>query len=57
MSLQKISNPDDLLINASNPKLIEPDTIAYVMSFRNDGVAYSSILCLSLLRGIVACEI
>jgi hypothetical protein len=43
MSLQKISNPDDLLMNASNPKLIEPDTIGYVMSFRNDGVAYSSI--------------
>jgi hypothetical protein len=43
MNHLKITNTDDLLTNAATPRLIEAKIIDYIMSLRNDEVAYSTI--------------
>ena len=43
MNHLKITNTDDLLTNAATPRLIEAQIIDYIMSLRNEGVAYSTI--------------
>jgi integrase len=40
----KLTNVDDLLLHAStNPRLIEAQIIDYVMTLRNDGIAFTTI--------------
>jgi integrase len=39
----KITEVDDLLINSQNPKLIESQIIDYIMTLRDDGLAYATI--------------
>jgi integrase len=41
----KITNVDNLLLNTASPRLIESQIIDYVMSLRNDGVAFATIQC------------
>lgn len=43
MNHLKITDINDLLLNNSNPKLIESQIIGYIMSLRKDGVSYSTI--------------
>ena len=43
MNHLKITNIDNLLTNAAKPRLIEAQIIDYIMSLRNEGVAYSTI--------------
>lgn len=43
MNHLKLINADDLLLHQTNPKLIESQLIDYIMSLRQDGVAYSTI--------------
>jgi CheY-like chemotaxis protein len=38
-----ITNVDDLLLNSHNPKLIESQIIDYIMTLREDGLAYATI--------------
>jgi integrase len=39
----KITEVDDLLLNSRNPKLIESQIIDYIMTLRDDGLAYATI--------------
>jgi len=43
MNFLQITEVDDLLVNSTNPRLIESQIIDYVMTLRNDGIAYSTI--------------
>jgi integrase len=43
LSFKKLTNVDDLLLHASNPRLIEAQIIDYIMTLRKDGVAYTTI--------------
>jgi hypothetical protein len=43
MNHVKAQSTDELLKNQSNPRLIESQIIDYIMSLRNNGVAYSTI--------------
>lgn len=38
----KTVNPDDLLIHNTNPRVIESQLIDYIMTLRNDGLAYNT---------------
>ena len=39
----KLEEVDSMMINRKNPTLIESQIIDYIMSLRNDGLAYSTI--------------
>ena len=43
MNHLKITKPDDLLLNQQNPRIIESQIIDYIMSLRNDNLAYATI--------------
>jgi integrase len=43
LSFKKLTNVDDLLLHASNPRLIEAQIIEYIMTLRKDGVAFTTI--------------
>jgi integrase len=43
MNHLKLTSTEDLLLQVTNPKLIEAQLIDYIMSLRNDGVSYSTI--------------
>ena len=39
----RATNPDDLLNHSTNPRFIESQLIDYIMTLRNDGLAYATI--------------
>ena len=43
MNFLKLKNVDDLLLHASNTRLIESQIIDYIMSLRNDGLSHATI--------------
>ena len=43
MNHLKLTNADDLLLHQSDKRLIEAQLINYIMSLRQDGVAYATI--------------
>jgi hypothetical protein len=43
MNHLKLKNVDDLLIHAQSPRLIEAQIIDWIMSLRNDNLAYATI--------------
>jgi hypothetical protein len=42
LEYHKLKSPDDLLIHVDNPRYIESQIIDYIVSLRNDGIAYAS---------------
>ncbi len=48
LNYRKITNVEDLLIDAVSPRIIESQIVDYIMSLREDGLAYATI------QGVVA---
>jgi integrase len=43
LNYHRLTEVDDLLLHSTNPKLIESQIIDYIMSLRQDGLAYTTI--------------